>query len=356
MRDLPHLAGRLFDAPLLMDARKLDGVVPAFMRRLAGDPDQTDPADQRDPGEPTIAGGIAVIPVIGSLVRRKTAMDAFSGLSSYGDIVGAVSAAAANPGVKAVLLQIDSFGGEAAGCFEACDALFALRGTKPIWASADVYALSGGYALASCADRLYVAPSGQIGSIGVVAVHCEFSQQNAAEGIAYTVLRAGDMKAAGNPLEPLDPRFAAKMQQSLDRNRAKFADMVVRNRRGVTLRQVLATEGTWLEPEEALPLKLVDGVATFADAFGMLADAVAAPQEPPAPIGQEPPDPSSPSLKLVADNAQAIDAGRAAGRSEVIAVTEICQLAGRPDLLAYYLSTGMTHAAVVRDLACRRHG
>jgi ClpP class serine protease len=236
MRDLPHLAGRLFDIPLVRDARKLEVVVPAFTRRLAGDPDQVDAADAARGGDIVeTVGGVAIIQAFGSLVRRKNALQAYSGLTSYADIAAVFDSAVANQNVKAILLRLDSFGGEAGGCFELCEKIFQARKVKPVWASADIYALSGAYALGCAAERLFVAPSGQVGSIGVVAVHCETSRADDAAGITYTVLRAGARKADLNPLEPLAASAAARLQASMDRNRTTFAKMVSRNRRGLSL-------------------------------------------------------------------------------------------------------------------------
>src|SRR4051812_10583248 len=197
MRDLPHLAARLFGTPLLIDPRKLDAIVPAFLKRLNGEDDEPEGAPA-NPREPVIANGIAVIPVIGTLVRRKTMLDAYSGLTSYGDLRESIQCALDDARARAILLDIDSFGGEAPGCFEFCDWLFAQRGNKPIWAVADVDALSAGYAIMAQADRVLVAPSGSAGSIGAVAVHCERSQYNEAMGFSYTVIRAGLRKAELN--------------------------------------------------------------------------------------------------------------------------------------------------------------
>src|SRR5207253_7628198 len=111
-------------------------------------------------------------------------------------------------------------------------------------------------------ERLYVAPSGQVGSIGVVAVHCETLRADDMAGVTYTVFRAGERKADLNPLEPLAAPAAARLQASMDRNRDKFAGMVARNRK-ITKAATLATEGAWFDADEAVGLKLVDGVMTF---------------------------------------------------------------------------------------------
>src|SRR5205823_8367921 len=133
----------------------------AFTRRLAGEPDQLDLADAARPSELSQnVYGIAVIQAFGSLVRRKTGLQAYSGLTSYADLAAAFDSAVADGNVKAILLRIDSFGGEAGGCFELCDQIYQARKVKPVWAVADINAMSAAYAIGCSAERFYVAPSG----------------------------------------------------------------------------------------------------------------------------------------------------------------------------------------------------
>jgi signal peptide peptidase SppA len=295
-RNLPHLAGRLFGTPLLIDARKLDAIIPVFSRKLNGDDDIEPSADDaREPGEmiidPTI--GIAVIPVIGSLVRRPTFLDAWSGLTSYGEIAESLECALNDARVKAILLQVDSFGGEPGGCFELCQKIYDARAQKPVWAVADIDALSAGYAILSSAERCFAGPRGGTGSIGVVSVHVERSQLNAAMGITYTVFRAGERKADFNPYEKLSPAAAEKQMASMERIRQTFAETVSRNRPAISVQEILDTEGQWYDPEDALSLGLVDGVSTYDEVFAALVASVIAPspvitieapEEPAAPI------------------------------------------------------------------------
>jgi len=378
LRDLPHLASRLFGTPLLVDPRKLEVIVPAFIRRLDGAPDETGDGEAAVDRPLTVSSGVAVIPVIGSLVRRKTAMQAFSGLISYGDIAASLDSALVDARVRAILLQLDTFGGEAGGCFELCDKIFAARKSKPIWAVADVEALSAGYAIASVAERIYLAPSGSVGSIGVVAVHCERSQMNEAIGLTYTVFRAGARKADGNPFEPLATEAGKKLQASMDRTRDRFARSVARGRAGVTRAAAMATEGQWYDPDEALALKLVDSIGVFETAFADLAKSVAvstpakAPPEPPAPAADDDDDidedpaitahPGEPTMTdeekkaaeaaaaaaaagalkpPVESNVVSLDSARAAGVAEAREIAELCQLAGRPEMAANLIGKPM---------------
>ncbi|CAJ0725537.1 hypothetical protein R77592_00681 [Ralstonia mannitolilytica] len=119
---LVHLASRLYGTPLLIARPKLDVILSVLGSRI-GLPDLDMamplpmPRQSATPGQ----AGIAVIPVVGTLVRRSMGIEAASGLMSYGEIEARLDAALADPQVAGILLDLDSPGGEASGVFELAD-------------------------------------------------------------------------------------------------------------------------------------------------------------------------------------------------------------------------------------------
>ena len=71
-------------------------------------------------------------------------MSAWSGSSSYEQIQRQMADAVADAGVSAILLDIDSPGGETAGCFDVADFIFSMRKEKPVWAAVTYCRLPGG--------------------------------------------------------------------------------------------------------------------------------------------------------------------------------------------------------------------
>ena len=140
------------------------------------------------------AGGIAVIPITGTLVRRTVGLEAQSGLTSYASLAEQVQQAVADPSVRAILLDLDSPGGEAGGVFDLADQIYEARQVKPVWAVTNEDAFSAAYALAASAERLYVTRTGGVGSIGVVAMRLDQSQADADEGLKYSHIFAGAHK------------------------------------------------------------------------------------------------------------------------------------------------------------------
>ena len=129
-----------------------------------------------------------MVSVIGTLVSRSGYLDATSGLLSYGDIGDAIATAMDDPSVRGVILDVDSPGGEVGGLFDLVDRIGAIKSAsgKPLWAVANESALSAAYAIASAADRLYVTRTGEVGSIGVVAVHVDESGADAKAGLSWS--------------------------------------------------------------------------------------------------------------------------------------------------------------------------
>jgi ClpP class serine protease len=103
-----------------------------------------------------VAAGVAIIPICGTLVQKLGTLRPYSGMTGYDGIRANLSMALEDPAVEAIMLDIDSPGGEVAGCFDLVDAIYAARGTKPIWAILSESAYSAAYAIASAADHITV--------------------------------------------------------------------------------------------------------------------------------------------------------------------------------------------------------
>ena len=274
MTDLPYLASRLYGTPLLIARPKLEVILGVVARKLAGDTLPTPPPSRTDRelgGDLQIQDGIAVLPVLGTLVRRASYIGAASGLTSYHDIEAMAEAAFADPEVRAVLLEIDSSGGEAGGVFDLAQRLRQQAHTsgKPLWAIADEAALSAAYAIAAAADRLWVTRTAEVGSIGVVAVHVDESVADAKAGLNYTFLHAGAHKVDGHPHAPLPVPVAADIQADIEQLHDQFIALVAGFRR-VTVDAIRDTEARVYRGEAAIQAGLADQIGTRAEAITAL--------------------------------------------------------------------------------------
>lgn len=217
--------------------------------------------------------GIAVIPVVGTLVQRTGGMQPFSGLVPYAYIGRKLDAALADPEVKAVLLEFDTYGGEVNGLFELAERIVKARAVKPVWAHVNEAAYSAGYALACAASKVYLPSTAGCCNIGVIALHIDQSRLDARIGVAYTYIYAGARKADGNPHEPLSDRARADIQAEIDRLYDIFT-VHVANARDIDVERVIATEAASLNPDEAVAGEFADGIKTFAETIDALEAAI----------------------------------------------------------------------------------
>lgn len=221
------------------------------------------------------SGGVAVIPVYGVIEYRSDWMIEWFGGCSVESIGEAIQSALADPTVTAILLDIDSPGGTVAGITELATWIRSVRGsTKPIVASANTLAASAAYWIASQADECVVTPSGMVGSIGVYAMHQEYSRMLDEAGIGTTLISAGPHKTEGNAYEPLSDDAKADIQARVDVSYGQFLGDVAAGRR-VAVSDVEANfgGGRVLTAKAAQSAGMVDRVETLSQTIQRLGSA-----------------------------------------------------------------------------------
>jgi signal peptide peptidase SppA len=225
---------------------------------------------RREQSKPfAFADGFAIIPVHGTLINRFGA--SYGYVTGYNFIRNQHNAAKLDPDVKYIVHDHNSYGGEAAGCFELADEIYESRGDKPIIAVVDSNCYSASMALASAADKIFVTPSSGVGSIGVVAMHVDMSKMLSDWGINITFIHSGDHKVDGNPYEKLDPAVKKDIQAGVDKSRAKFVSLVARNL-GLDEKVVYDTEARTYRADDAMKLGLVHAIAVPSAALQSIID------------------------------------------------------------------------------------
>lgn len=289
---LPHLAQRLFNVPLAIHPRKAEVVMAALadrfgvarMFRADGAPVALAFEDGlADAGEPMaeaaewkpyeIVQGVAVIPIEGTLVAKSGCLRPWSGMTGYDGIRACFLQAMDDADVRAILLDVDSPGGEVTGCFDLVDTIHAARGVKPIHAVLNECAYSAAYALASAADRVTVPRTGGVGSIGVIAMHVDLSKALTSAGLTVTLITYGDRKADGADVLPLSREARARFQADIDALGELFTATVARNRR-LSPEAVRATQAATFMGQQGVALGLADAVrapdAAFAELLALI--------------------------------------------------------------------------------------
>ncbi|MDX0649056.1 S49 family peptidase, partial [Sinorhizobium medicae] len=169
MRNYPEIASRMFGTPLMLHPSKGDIIARAFGPRVLGSPDAPahvaggeemglvgeklrDATDYWDDalykGPELVAPGIALIEIEGSLVNKGKWIGKSCGMTSYEAIGVQVRDCIERDDLKAVVFEVDSYGGEVTGAFDCAEQIFELSQLKPTIAVLTDHACSAGYLLA----------------------------------------------------------------------------------------------------------------------------------------------------------------------------------------------------------------
>lgn len=297
MEELGFLAQRLFNTPIAIHPRKGEIAVASLAKRLGitqmlrgdgspvpaawfdddDDEEFSSPRSTRDPGYDML-GGVAVIPIAGTLVQKRSSLRPFSGMTGYNSIRQSFLTALHDDEVKSIAFDICSGGGEVAGCFDLVDTIFKARGEKPISAILTESAYSAAYAIASAVDpgRLYVPRTGGTGSIAVICMHADISEGLGKAGIKVTFITSedADRKTDGRSEIPLSSDAYDAIKEEIDEMGVLFRETVARNR-GISTDKVLGFKAGTFMGARGVTAGLADIVMAPDAAFAALISEVA---------------------------------------------------------------------------------
>ena len=274
-----HLVARMLGSLWAIDPEKLSAICELLTLRREGwelEPHEiasriaTPPRQSAAVGVGTAAQPstpqVAVLSIQGTLVPRRVDAENVSsgGLVSTESVGAAIDAAAADPQVTTIVLDINSPGGTVAGTPELATRIAAAAQRKPVLAVANLQMASAAYWIASQASQVIASPSADIGSIGVMAIHQETSQADAQAGITTTVFRSVAAKADANGVEPLTEAARAAIETRIAETHQQFLAAVASGRR--TTPEAVAQQfgqGRTLTAEQALAVGMIDRIATL---------------------------------------------------------------------------------------------
>jgi protease-4 len=190
------------------------------------------------------------------------------GDSMVEDMRAALQQARDDSRVKAIVLEIDSPGGEVTAADAIYNAVAKARARKPVVVYMDSLAASGGYYIA-CGGKFLMANETTItGSIGVIIQTLNYEQLLNKVGLAAVVFKSGKFKDMLNGARPITPEERELVQSFVMKTYDKFLGIVAteRNLPADLLRNTIA-DGRILSGRDALDHKLVDGLGQIDDAF-----------------------------------------------------------------------------------------
>lgn len=192
--------------------------------------------------EVTNAGGVAYIPVWGSLSHKEDVFTRWLGGTCYTAIEREVKHAAADPDIDRIVLLVDSPGGVAFGCEECATVIRNARMQKPVIAAVRGWCCSAAYYLAAQCDQIVATPSSTIGSVGVIWQWMGVSRAWDAQGVDFELVHHGKDKAFLSGLEAMNDRKRGLIQRWVDEYGDMFESAISKGR-GITLSTVKSDFG-----------------------------------------------------------------------------------------------------------------
>lgn len=180
------------------------------------------------------------------------------------DIRQQIEQADADSSIKAILLQVDSPGGDPVAGEDIADAL--KQSTKPTVVLAADEDDSAAYWASTGAKWIVASADSDLIDIGVTASYLDQEKQDEQNGLTFESLTAGQYKDMENPDAPLTDAERAIIEKNLNITDQNFIDQVAASR-NLSIASVTAiANGSSMEGAEALRDGLIDQIGSIYDA------------------------------------------------------------------------------------------
>ncbi len=214
---------------------------------------------------------VAVIRVSGAIVPGKSRGGPLEGALSGADTVaGLIGQAARDGAVKAIVLRVDSPGGDALASDLIWRALTeAKRKGKPVVVSMGDLAASGGYWISTAGDVLLAEPSTLTGSIGVFALKPDLSALLGKLQAREVTVKRGAHADLESPFRPWTDEERAAIRKEIGAVYATFLARVAAARKMTPEEVDLVAQGRVWTGAQALERRLVDRLGSLQDAIAV---------------------------------------------------------------------------------------
>ncbi len=180
-----------------------------------------------------------------------------------------------DPGIKAIVLRVNSPGGSVAASEAILRELRQLGKHKPIIVSMGTVAASGGYWIATCAERIFAEPTTITGSIGVFGMFINVQGlANDKLGLTFDTVKTARFADAATITRPKTEAELAIFQEAVDWVYTQFLGKVGAARKIDPRALEEIAQGRVWSGTQALKLGLVDEMGGLADAVKYAADKV----------------------------------------------------------------------------------
>lgn len=214
-------------------------------------------------------GNIALIRIEGTIASSTGILDG----ADPTEILPLLRTSMEDPNIRAVVLRINSPGGQAAASQEIYREVMRVRSAgKPVVASIGDVAASGGYYVASAADKIIAEPGAMTGSIGVISTIPQIADLLEKLGIDYVVIKGGEFKDIGSPYREITLEEKELLQDMIDDVHDQFINDIAAGR-GLDVEEVReVADGRILTGRQAKEWGLIDEFGNLYDAIDLAAE------------------------------------------------------------------------------------
>ncbi|HYW68693.1 MAG TPA: signal peptide peptidase SppA, partial [bacterium] len=194
------------------------------------------------------------------------------GIYDSGQLIEDLEDMVGDPGIRAIVLRVDSPGGGVAASQEIFQYIQEVQAQGvPLVVSMGSVAASGGYYIACSADTIVANPGTLTGSIGVIMSFTNLEELFGKLGMDFEVIKSGTYKDVGSYSRQMTDEERALLQETIDDIHAQFVEAVAQGR-GMDYDAVAAlADGRIFSGRQALEAGLVDRLGTLEDAIDVAA-------------------------------------------------------------------------------------
>jgi protease-4 len=220
----------------------------------------------------TTSPHVAVVPMQGAITTNASSPFASGGITSQ-SMVKVLAKLAHDDAVKAVVIRIDSPGGSPLASDLIWHELMSLRKKKPVLASVGGMAASGGFYIASGAQKIYAEPSSIVGSIGVFGGKLVFSPALKEVGVSTYTFPASHAEGAAeragylSPMIPWNDETRARVRSLMQGIYDLFVARVAEGRKMPAEKVLVSAEGRIWSAPQGLERGLIDRIGGLNDAI-----------------------------------------------------------------------------------------
>lgn len=268
-----RLQSKIYNTPHLITAEAFNVILDYIDQRNSdGFSFQAESANVEmvKPGE--TVDKVGLLSVDGSLTYKPVMTMCGEAGTSYQSLVNTVEDFA-EAGIKTIVMEVSSGGGEASHCFQAANDIRAVcdeHGIQLI-GYADTMAASAAYGLICVCDEVIVNPSASVGSIGCVVALLDTSKAMDQAGLKRIFITSGESKVPFAEDGSFKQEFLDEIQSDVDRLNAEFAAHVS-HYTGVPVADIMSLEAKVFNAEKAVEIGLANKVMTNKEFAAYVAD------------------------------------------------------------------------------------